>query len=216
MRDVLVTVCAYFTQLRRLAVIDATEITSMKPVTLVNEGTIIVVSYTMNRQFPSREVHMIYDSRPVATRATLVAFHTTAVPAINNPLNPKASPKPPPSALGSTRLLLELSPPHRSKLFSKRNSRRISSQCRRRGTGGSAKLANNVDADEACVLGTAFHGSSLSRQLRTKPVKVQDAVFRTAYLRHIGRNKCENGNRRTTKTIPLPIRPQSASERPRL
>ncbi|CUA76115.1 hypothetical protein RSOLAG22IIIB_06109 [Rhizoctonia solani] len=35
---------------------------------------------------------------------------------------------------------------------------------------GSAKLATNTEADEACVLGTAFYGASLSRQFRTKPV----------------------------------------------
>ncbi|CUA77651.1 RNA-directed DNA polymerase from mobile element jockey [Rhizoctonia solani] len=36
---------------------------------------------------------------------------------------------------------------------------------------GSAKLANNVDADEACVLSTAFYGASLSRQFRAEPVQ---------------------------------------------
>ncbi|CUA71575.1 Hypoxia up-regulated protein 1 [Rhizoctonia solani] len=54
---------------------------------------------------------------------------------------------------------------------------------------GSAKLATNVNADEACVLDTAFYGAPLCRQLRTRSITVQD------------------GNRRTIKTIPLPIRP---------
>lgn len=32
----------------------------------------------------------------------------------------------------------------------------------------------NVNADEAAVLGAALHGASLSRQFRTKDIRVQD------------------------------------------
>jgi hypoxia up-regulated 1 len=39
---------------------------------------------------------------------------------------------------------------------------------------GSAKIAQNVNADEAAVLGAAFYGASLSRQFRTKKIKLQD------------------------------------------
>jgi hypothetical protein len=41
---------------------------------------------------------------------------------------------------------------------------------------GSAKIAQNVNADEAAVLGAAFYGASLSRQFRTKTIKLQDVA----------------------------------------
>ncbi|CUA71930.1 Hypoxia up-regulated protein 1 [Rhizoctonia solani] len=73
-------------------------------------------------------------------------------------------------------------------------------------TVGSAKLATNVNADEACVLGTAFYGASLSRQFRTKPVKVQDAVLREVYLSYTAENKGKDGNPRTINTMVFPVR----------
>jgi len=39
---------------------------------------------------------------------------------------------------------------------------------------GEDKLAYNVNADEAAVLGAALYGASLSRQFKTKNIKVQD------------------------------------------
>lgn len=38
----------------------------------------------------------------------------------------------------------------------------------------SAKISQNVNTDEAAVLGAAFYGASLSRQFRTKKIKLQD------------------------------------------
>lgn len=35
-------------------------------------------------------------------------------------------------------------------------------------------MATSVNADEAAVLGAAFYGASVSRQFRTKDIKVQD------------------------------------------
>ncbi|KAG8780409.1 lumenal Hsp70 protein [Ceratobasidium sp. 428] len=78
-RDVAVTVPAYFTQLQRQAVIDATEIAGLKLLTLVNDGTVIAVNYAMTRQFPTKELHIIYDYGTSSTRATLVSFETKLV-----------------------------------------------------------------------------------------------------------------------------------------
>lgn len=36
------------------------------------------------------------------------------------------------------------------------------------------RVALNVNADEAAVLGAALHGASLSSQFRTKPIKITD------------------------------------------
>jgi hypothetical protein len=38
-------------------------------------------------------------------------------------------------------------------------------------------------------LGTAFYGASLSRQFKTKAVKVQDIVFRDVYLSYSAEGK---------------------------
>ena len=38
----------------------------------------------------------------------------------------------------------------------------------------SSKIAQNVNSDESAVLGAAFYGASLSRQFRTKKIKLQD------------------------------------------
>ncbi|CUA76600.1 Heat shock protein 88 [Rhizoctonia solani] len=82
-RDVLVMVHAYFTQLRRRSIIDATEVVGMKLVALIKHGGAIAVNYSMTRRMTTCEVHMIDDSSAAATRATLVAFHSITVPAID-------------------------------------------------------------------------------------------------------------------------------------
>jgi hypoxia up-regulated 1 len=38
------------------------------------------------------------------------------------------------------------------------------------------KIAHNVNADEAAVLGAAFYGASLSSRFKTKELKVQDKL----------------------------------------
>jgi hypoxia up-regulated 1 len=43
-----------------------------------------------------------------------------------------------------------------------------------RSTVGEDKVAVNVNADEAAVLGAGLHGASLSRQFKTKDIKVSE------------------------------------------
>ncbi|KAJ1302977.1 hypothetical protein OPQ81_003269 [Rhizoctonia solani] len=294
-RDAVLTVPGYFTQFQRQAVIDATEVAGLKLVTLVNDGTAIAVNYAMTRQFPTREVHMIYDSGAAATRATLVAFHTISTPAAKKSAKPENVTQI--TVLGSgfdtlasgteltrrIQTLLEDKIPSglKSQLIDRsyakltREAERIKAilsvnaevnagveglvgdsdfktklerkefekatedlfwrfqqpmldaidgtgvaladvesvilhggttrvpfvQTVLKSTVGSAKLATNVNADEACVLGTAFYGASLSRQFRTKPVKVQDAVVREVYLSYTAENKGKDGNPRTINTL---------------
>jgi hypoxia up-regulated 1 len=40
-----------------------------------------------------------------------------------------------------------------------------------------SKIAQNVNADEAAVLGAAFYGASMSRQFKTKEIRVQDHLY---------------------------------------
>ena len=44
-------------------------------------------------------------------------------------------------------------------------------------TVGESKVAVNVNADEAAVLGAGFYGASLSRQFKTKDIKVSDVYM---------------------------------------
>ncbi|KAB5591682.1 Hsp70 family protein [Ceratobasidium theobromae] len=299
-KDAVVTVPAYFNQFQRQAVIDATEVAGLKLLTLVNDGTAIAVNYAMTRQFPTREVHMIYDSGAGATRATLVAFHTTTLaPAKKSAKSENVTQI---TVLGSgfdtlasgteiTRRLqtmLEAKIPSqlKSELIDRsyaklvREAERIKAilsvnaevnagveglagdsdfktkierkdfekacedlfwrfqqpmldaidgtgvgladvesvimhggttrvpfvQTVLKSTVGSSKIATNVNADEAAVLGTAFYGASLSRQFKTKPIKVQDAVVRDVYLSYTAEGKGKDGNLRTINTLVFPTR----------
>ncbi|CAE6438721.1 unnamed protein product [Rhizoctonia solani] len=268
MRDVLVTVHAYFTQLRRNMVIDATRVASMKPVTLVNESTVIVVSYTMKRQLPTREVHMIYDSRAVATRPNLIQTILEAKFATNleyelidrwyvkfsrgaervkviwsldtevnagveglvgdndfkTKLEQKAFDQSTDGDPGTLWMQLTMVlwvtiyillrawkltswQTDVERVISHSGNTRVPfAQTVGNHAVGSAKLANNVDADEVCVLGTAFYGASLCHQFRTKPIKVQDTAVCIVDLCYTAEHKGKDGNHRTIKTIPLPIR----------
>ena len=46
-----------------------------------------------------------------------------------------------------------------------------------RTTVGESKVAVNVNADEAAVLGAGLHGASLSRQFKTKDIKISDVYM---------------------------------------
>jgi hypoxia up-regulated 1 len=43
-------------------------------------------------------------------------------------------------------------------------------------TVGAERIAQNVNADEGAVLGAAFHGAGLSRQFKTKDIKLSDRI----------------------------------------
>ncbi|CAE6474139.1 unnamed protein product [Rhizoctonia solani] len=252
-RDELMTVPAYFTQLQRQAINGETEVSGMRIVTFFNDGTAIAVNYTMARQLPSREVHMIHDSSAAATRTNHCPRHqyihetrkhhptTSLHPGFNTlgsetgftqliqtlpeakvatdlksefidrpyaklareaerikaissvdtevhagveglvgdgdfktKLEQKARPRTCPG--GSSRTLwvelasvLELYPPRWEPLVP-------FVQTMVKNAIESARLATKVDADEACVLGTAFYSASLCPLFNTKLVEVQDAV----------------------------------------
>lgn len=46
-----------------------------------------------------------------------------------------------------------------------------------RSTAGETKVAVNVNADEAAVLGAGLYGAGLSRQFKTKDIKVSDVYM---------------------------------------
>ncbi|QRV96302.1 heat shock protein HSP70 family protein [Ceratobasidium sp. AG-Ba] len=294
-RDVVVTVPAYFNQFQRQAVIDATEIAGLKLLTLVNDGTAIAVNYAMTRTFPTKELHIIYDSGASSTRATLVSFETKlittgvkkfaksenvthvtilgsgadtlasgtelsrrinkilvdqlpaslktslidrsyaklvreaervkAILSVNADVNAGVEgllgdrdwkgkierkvfekecedlywrfQQPMLDAIAETGVGLE---EVQSVILHGGTTRVPFVQTILKSTVGSDKIATNVNADEASVLGTAFYGASLSRQFKTKPLKVQDAVTKDVYLSYTAESK-RDGNTRTINTL---------------
>ena len=72
--DVIVTVPPYYTQFERDAVVDAIEISGLRTLALINDGTAVAVNYAMTRSFPTSEYHVIYDAGASSIRATVVEF----------------------------------------------------------------------------------------------------------------------------------------------
>ncbi|RXW20133.1 hypothetical protein EST38_g5719 [Candolleomyces aberdarensis] len=75
-RDVIVTVPAYYTQFERDAVADAVEVSGLRLLALINDGTAVAVNYAMTRAFPTPETHVIYDIGSSGIRATVVNLST--------------------------------------------------------------------------------------------------------------------------------------------
>jgi hypoxia up-regulated 1 len=76
-RDVIVTVPPYYSQFERDAVVDAIEISGLRTLALINDGTAVAVNYAMTRSFPTPEYHIIYDAGASSIRATIVSFSTS-------------------------------------------------------------------------------------------------------------------------------------------
>lgn len=75
-RDVIVTVPAYYTQFERDAVADAVEVSGLRLLALINDGTAVAVNYAMTRSFPTPETHVVYDVGSSGIRATVVNLST--------------------------------------------------------------------------------------------------------------------------------------------
>ncbi|TFY61102.1 hypothetical protein EVJ58_g4721 [Rhodofomes roseus] len=70
---------------------------------------------------------------------------------------------------------------------------------------GESKIALNVNADEAAVLGAALHGASLSKQFKTKDIRVTDINpydIQTSYT--ADNKKVPNAKPRTINTLIFP------------
>jgi hypoxia up-regulated 1 len=75
--DVIVTVPPFYSQAERDAVADAIEISGLRTLALINDGTAVAINYAMTRSFPTPEYHVIYDAGASAIRATVASFVTT-------------------------------------------------------------------------------------------------------------------------------------------
>ncbi|PVF96398.1 actin-like ATPase domain-containing protein [Serendipita vermifera] len=71
-------------------------------------------------------------------------------------------------------------------------------------TFGDAKVAHNINADEASVLGAAFYGASLSRQFKTKEIKVQDRFLGGLDVTVSYTAESKSGGQRNINTVVFP------------
>ncbi|KAL6308933.1 actin-like ATPase domain-containing protein [Sparassis latifolia] len=78
---------------------------------------------------------------------------------------------------------------------------------------GDNKIALNVNADEAAVLGAALHGASLSRQFKTKDIKVSDIGVHDIQVSYSSEAKSVNGRPRTISTLVLPSGSKTGSKK---
>jgi molecular chaperone DnaK (HSP70) len=76
----------------------------------------------------------------------------------------------------------------------------------------SNKVATNVNADEAAVLGAALHGASLSRQFKTKDMKVTDVCPYEIQVSYPSEPK-EGSKPRTIQTVVFPLNSKTGSKK---
>ncbi|OLL23735.1 Heat shock protein 70 lhs1 [Neolecta irregularis DAH-3] len=80
-KKVVVTVPPFFSQSERQAIIDAVQISGLKLLALINDGTAVALNYAYSRSWdPEERYHIVYDMGAGSTSATLVSFKTTDVP----------------------------------------------------------------------------------------------------------------------------------------
>ncbi|EMD35137.1 hypothetical protein CERSUDRAFT_116612 [Gelatoporia subvermispora B] len=78
---------------------------------------------------------------------------------------------------------------------------------------GDNKIALNVNADEAAVLGAALHGASLSRQFKTKDIKVSDIGAYDIQVSYLSEPKSPSTKTRTLSTLVLPAGSKTGSKK---
>ncbi|KAH9996166.1 actin-like ATPase domain-containing protein [Russula compacta] len=66
---------------------------------------------------------------------------------------------------------------------------------------GEEKLAMNVNSDEAAVLGAALHGATLSRQFRTKNIKLSDIAPYDVQVSYLAESKSTDASGSPPRTI---------------
>jgi len=66
---------------------------------------------------------------------------------------------------------------------------------------GEEKLAMNVNSDEAAVLGAALHGATLSRQFRTKNIKISDIAPYDVQVSYLSEVKATDASGTPPRTI---------------
>ncbi|POY73017.1 hypothetical protein BMF94_3855 [Rhodotorula taiwanensis] len=80
-RDVVITVPAWWAEVERKAMLDAAEIAGLRPVGLINDGAAVAVNYAMARTFPPEPSHhLIYDLGAGSLTVSLVSLRSAMLP----------------------------------------------------------------------------------------------------------------------------------------
>ncbi|KAG7447381.1 actin-like ATPase domain-containing protein [Guyanagaster necrorhizus] len=302
--DVIVTVPPYYTQFERDAVADAIEISGLRTLALINDGTAVAVNYAMTRTFPKQEYHIIYDAGASSVRATVVSFSTDSSSKSDTPATHivvagvgydrtiggteldrrlrellvdefvnkhkkdirqdkrgmaklwkeasrvKAILSANTEAVASvesvafdidfrtkvTRASFEtacadlkgkyIQPIHdalanaglslndiTSVILTGGSTRTPMIQAAVKAAVGDDKIALNVNADEAAVLGAGLHGASLSRQFKTKNIKVQDIGLNDIQASYFSAPASSNAKPRSISTTIFPAGSKTGSKK---
>ncbi|KAG4304334.1 hypothetical protein PORY_002309 [Pneumocystis oryctolagi] len=76
-KDVVLTVPSYFTEIERHALLDSAEVAGLNVISLVNDGLAIAINYATTRLFDEKpQYHIFYDMGAGSTTATFVSFRT--------------------------------------------------------------------------------------------------------------------------------------------
>ncbi|KAJ8074780.1 lumenal Hsp70 protein [Marasmius tenuissimus] len=291
--DVIVTVPPYFSQFERDAVADAIEISGLRTLALINDGTAVAVNYAMTRSFPTPEYHVIYDAGASSIRATVVQFstdHKTTPPGIQlsvkgvgydrkiggteldrrlreilvqaftskhqkNIRNDKRGMAKLWKEAGRVKAILSANTEAMSNveslaydidfrakvtraqfegacddlkgrfaqpivqalenagltldniasvIFTGGATRTPMIQAAVKAVVGEDKIALNVNADEAAVLGAALHGASLSRQFKTKSIQITDISIHDIQASYAASSATGSAQPRTITTLLFP------------
>lgn len=69
---------------------------------------------------------------------------------------------------------------------------------------GDSKIAHNVNTDEAAVLGAALYGAGLSKQFKTKDIRIGDISPYDVQVSYQAESKNEASKPRTINTVVFP------------
>ena len=82
-----------------------------------------------------------------------------------------------------------------------------------KGAVGAGKLAFNVNADEAAVLGAALHGAALSRQFKTKDIRVTDVGPYDIQVSYQAESKQVGARPRNINTLIFPANTKTGTKK---
>ncbi|KAG5439545.1 hypothetical protein PCANB_002120 [Pneumocystis canis] len=76
-KDVVITIPSYFTEIERHAILDVAEIAGLNVLSLISDGLAIAINYATTRLFDEKpQYHIFYDMGAGSTTATFVSFRT--------------------------------------------------------------------------------------------------------------------------------------------
>ncbi|KAG0290998.1 hypothetical protein BGZ98_003209, partial [Dissophora globulifera] len=78
-KDVVITIPPYYSQMERQAVLDAAELAGLHVLSLIHDESAVALNYAMTRTFPQEQCHLFYDMGAGSTAASLACFQDLTV-----------------------------------------------------------------------------------------------------------------------------------------